>query len=72
MAVVDTRAAAKYVGLAAQTLNKLRCSGGSPPYYKHSRKVVYKTSDLDAWLLERRRVQAPKAQSRGRSGAQAA
>ena len=56
MAVLDTRAAAEYVGLAVQTLNKLRCVGGSPPYYKHTRKVVYKTSDLDAWLLERRRV----------------
>ena len=66
MTLLDTRAAAKYVGLAAQTLNKLRCIGGSPPYYKHTRKVLYKTSDLDAWLLERRRVPASEAGTQAR------
>jgi hypothetical protein len=54
--VLDTKKAAARVGLAAQTLNKLRCLGGGPPYYKHARKVVYRAPDLDAWLQARRRT----------------
>jgi hypothetical protein len=54
--VLDTRRAAARVGLAPQTLNKLRCIGGGPPYYKHARKVVYRVPDLDAWLQARRRT----------------
>ena len=54
--VLDTRRAAARVGLAPQTLNKLRCIGGGPPYYKHARKVVYRAQDLDAWLQGRLRT----------------
>ncbi len=53
--VLDTKRAAARVGLAPQTLNKLRCVGGGPPYYKHSRKVVYCARDLDEWLQSRLR-----------------
>jgi len=48
--VLDTKRAAIRVGLAPQTLNKLRCIGGGPPYYKHARKVVYPLHALDEWL----------------------
>jgi hypothetical protein len=47
--------AASYIGLAQQTLAKMRWSGESPPYFKVGRQVVYDRADLDAWLLKRRR-----------------
>jgi len=50
-----TKDAAAYVGLAQQTLAKMRWSGESPPYFKVGRQVVYDRVDLDAWLAVRRR-----------------
>jgi len=47
--------AAAYIGLAPQTLAKMRVSGDSPPFYKVGRQVLYDRADLDAWLAERRR-----------------
>lgn len=53
--VLDTKKAAECVGLAPQTLNKLRCTGGGPPYYKHTRRVVYPVAGLKEWLEQRLR-----------------
>lgn len=47
--------AAAYLGIAQQTLAKMRWSGDSPPYYKVGRQVVYDRSELDDWLALRRR-----------------
>jgi predicted DNA-binding transcriptional regulator AlpA len=47
--------AAAYLGVAQQTLAKMRWSGDSPPYFKVGRQVVYDRSDLDAWLALRKR-----------------
>jgi excisionase family DNA binding protein len=47
--------AARYLGLAVQTLAKMRVSGESPPYHKLGRSVVYDPTDLDAWLALRKR-----------------
>jgi predicted DNA-binding transcriptional regulator AlpA len=47
--------AARYVGLAKRTLEKMRLTGDGPRFYKLGRAVVYDTQDLDAWLLERAR-----------------
>ena len=47
--------AAAYIGLAPQTLAKMRVSGDSPPFYKVGRQVLYDRADLDAWLAKRRR-----------------
>ncbi|YBV98355.1 helix-turn-helix domain-containing protein [Phyllobacteriaceae bacterium JZ32] len=47
------REAATYLGLSKSTLDKLRCFGGGPRYYKLGRAVVYNTADLDAWLAKR-------------------
>lgn len=47
--------AAEYLGLATQTLAKLRLSGDSPPYFKVGRRVLYERDELDAWLALRRR-----------------
>lgn len=46
-----TQMAATYLGVAASTLNKLRCSGGGPRFAKLGpRLVVYDRADLDAWV----------------------
>lgn len=47
--------AAFYIGLAPQTLAKMRVTGDSPPFYKVGRQVLYDRADLDAWLADRRR-----------------
>jgi hypothetical protein len=47
--------AAEYLGIAQQTLAKLRWAGTSLPYFKVGRQVVYKRVELDAWLSTRRR-----------------
>ncbi len=47
--------AAAYLGLAPQTLAKLRWSGDSPPYFKVGRRVLYGREDLDSWLALRKR-----------------
>jgi len=47
--------AAAYVGLATQTLAKLRVTGGSPPYFKVGRQVLHDKAELDKWLDGRRR-----------------
>lgn len=49
-------AAAEYLQLSQSTLNKMRCFGGGPRYYKAGpRVVVYDRNDLDTWLEERSR-----------------
>lgn len=53
--LLNTQDAAQYVGLAVQTLAKMRVSGESPPYHKLGRSVVYDPADLDAWLALRKR-----------------
>ena len=34
------------------TLAKLRCLGGSPPYFKAGRSILYPQDDLDDWAKE--------------------
>jgi DNA helicase HerA-like ATPase len=53
--MLDTHAAAEYVGLARQTLAKLRVTVGSPKFHKLGARVVYAPEDLDAWLALRKR-----------------
>jgi len=47
---VDVSAAATDAGVSTSNLNKLRCHGGGPRYYKIGRRVVYDLADVDAWL----------------------
>ena len=51
---LNTAEAARHLGLAPATLAKMRCWGGSPPFLRLGRKVVYCRADLDAWLSARR------------------
>jgi len=53
-AMLDVKAAARFMGVAVATLAKMRCLGGSPPYVKAGRKILYAKEDLLAWLRERR------------------
>ena len=50
------RNAAQHVGLAKSTLDKLRCYGGGPAFFKVGRAVIYDVDDLDAWLQAQRRT----------------
>jgi len=53
---LNTLAAARYVGLAKSTLDKLRTtSSDGPRFLKLGRRVVYSVADLDAWLAAHRR-----------------
>lgn len=53
--MLTTKDAAEYLGLAVQTLAKLRVTGGSPPFYKFGRQVLYDRAELDTWIAIRRR-----------------
>lgn len=46
---LTTDQAAHYIGLAKQTLEKMRRERRGPPYRKHGRYVRYHIADLDAW-----------------------
>ncbi|HYI38982.1 MAG TPA: helix-turn-helix domain-containing protein [Allosphingosinicella sp.] len=48
--MVDTAAAAQYVGLAKNTLEKMRLYGGGPRFSKYGRAVRYSVPELDAWI----------------------
>jgi predicted DNA-binding transcriptional regulator AlpA len=47
--LLNTNAAALHVGLARQTLAKLRVKGGGPRYLKVGARVFYPLSELDQW-----------------------
>jgi hypothetical protein len=40
--------------ISANTLACLATRGGSPPYYKVSRWVLFEKTDLDTWVEERK------------------
>jgi predicted DNA-binding transcriptional regulator AlpA len=55
-APLDAKGAAQYLGLSTSYLNRLRVDGGSPPYAKLGRRVVYFIDDLDTWLADKKRT----------------
>ena len=44
--------AARYTGLSAGTLNKLRCYGGGPRYVRQGRSILYRQDWCDEWLVK--------------------
>lgn len=52
---VDVSVAAMHAGVSTSNLNKLRCHGGGPRYYKIGRRVVYDLADIDSWLASMQR-----------------
>ena len=57
--------AAERIGLSPATLAKLAVVGGGPRYLKLGRRVVYRASDLDAWVAARSVANTAEAQARG-------
>lgn len=54
LSVMNTGEASVYLRMSKATLSNYRMHGGGPLYIKHTqRKVLYRRSDLDAWLAER-------------------
>lgn len=45
-----TSGASRYCSVSEKRLEKLRCSGGGPRYFKRGRSVFYCIEDLDAWM----------------------
>jgi predicted DNA-binding transcriptional regulator AlpA len=43
-------------GLSRSSLAKKRCDGSGPAFFKIGRTVKYAASDVDAWILSRRRT----------------
>ena len=58
---VNTREAAKLVGLSPRTLDTYRCTGAGPRYYRFGGSVRYRVKDLDAWAAGRRGPRGRKA-----------
>lgn len=51
---LQTPEAAKRIGLAAGTLEKMRSRGGGPAYLRLSpRRIVYAVNTLDTWAQAR-------------------
>ena len=50
---LTTHQAAEYIGLKRRTLEKMRVSGGGPPYRKHGRYVRYHIDELKDWSASR-------------------
>lgn len=53
--MLRTRDAARYLGIAESTAEKLRLTGGGPRFIKLGKSVVYDPGDLDAWLEANKR-----------------
>src|SRR5690606_929976 len=57
--VLTPRQAASYLRLSHRTLETMRTRGGGPPFAKYgdgrSSRVVYRRSDLAAWIASRLR-----------------
>ena len=52
---LDTAELSELIGLAKVTIEQWRARGDGPAYSKVGRRVVYKRSDVDAWLDEHKR-----------------
>ena len=50
---LDTRAAARYLGMSKSNLEKLRVFGGGPKYLKLRHLVRYRVQELDEWMNAR-------------------
>ena len=58
--------AARYCGVSASFLNKLRMTGHGPRYSKISSIVSYDPDDLDIWLASKQQYTTVKTRRAGR------
>ena len=66
----STKTTADFLDSSVFTLEKLRSTGGGPPFVKMNRKVLYRPSDVEAWVAER--ICTSTADARERKRAEAA
>jgi hypothetical protein len=59
-----TPEAARYCGVSASLLNRLRVTGGGPAYSKISSIVCYDPDDLDLWLASKQRYSTSERRAR--------
>lgn len=52
---LDVDQAADYLKISASNLNKRRVAGTGPKYCKLGRRVIYRRTDLDAWISDNMR-----------------
>ena len=63
--MLNTKEAAKFLGMKESTLRSWRCKGIGPRFYTpSSRKAVYAESDLQQWMAERLCVPVPHTTGR--------
>jgi hypothetical protein len=54
--ILDTRGAAKYLGLGITTLEKRRIAGAEPRFIRLGRSIRYRLSELNSFLENNVRV----------------
>ena len=60
--------AARHLGLAVSTMNKMRLSGLGPRFIRLTRRrVAYDLYDLETWAAERKRSSTNSVKSSGRT-----
>ena len=67
--VLNVSQAATYLGLAPQSLHNMRFRGVGPAYHKLGSRVVYRISDLELYLMERRIIPQDRREGAGAHGA---
>lgn len=54
--ILNVTEAAERLSVSASYLNKLRVTGGGPPFIKIGARVAYDPADLSDWLLAQKRT----------------
>ncbi|WP_304074535.1 helix-turn-helix domain-containing protein [Maricaulis maris] len=49
-----TKALARHLNLSASWLEKARCRGEGPPYYRVGSKILYAVVEVDEWMASSR------------------
>ena len=62
--LLDTKDAADYLRLKSTTLDRWRCDGTGPVFYKLGGRCFYRLEDLDAFIREGRSRSATEARVR--------
>jgi predicted DNA-binding transcriptional regulator AlpA len=65
--VLDTRAAADFLGISPRTLEGLRVRGGGPRFVKIGGSVRYRIASLEEYLRQQERVSTSDAGQRAAS-----
>ncbi len=63
--LLNTKQAAKIVGLSHRTMERLRLVGGGPTYVKLGTRVLYSPADLAAWVQAHRRTSTSDGKTGG-------